>query len=78
MFIYLSFDFFLIFKLNLACQAQYLSHFELSNQVVHHVIERFKRYFTRNTSKKQFIAQLKITTYKSVNISSKLYFDFTT
>lgn len=78
MFIYLSFDFFFIFKLNLACQAQYLSHFELSNQVVHHVIERFKRYFTRNTSKKQFIAQLKITTYKSVNISSKLYFDFTT
>lgn len=47
-----KFRFFFIFKLNLACQAQYLSHFELSNQVVHHVIERFKRYLTRNTSKK--------------------------
>lgn len=74
MFIYPSFDFFYFSNLILHAKHNTCHYFELSNQVVHHVIERFKRYFNRNTRKTQFIAQLKITTYKSVNISSKLYF----
>lgn len=74
MFIYLSFEFFLLFKLNLACQAQYLSLFWIEQSSSTSYNWTIQKYFTRNTSKKQFIAQLKITTYKSVNISSKLYF----